>query len=183
MSGAASQAGDADSSRAPGLTSGLQGSMNVYRAALLLVPQWQCISSFVFYISVCTQRFSLIDNHEAQYCNDYFREGIISRKCWQDLSCGGNFHNTYFSLIVIWVLIFCLGEIFSKTCQYREKQENYPQAKIYKFSVSHYLISVAEGLALPDQYDNFAVFNNDSVRIRSLHPEVIKLEAIVHYCC
>ena len=81
MAGAASQAGDADSSRAPGLTSGLQGSMNVYRAALLLVPQWQCISSFVFYISVCTQRFSLIDNHEAQYCNDYFREGIISRKC------------------------------------------------------------------------------------------------------
>ena len=39
-----------DSSRAPGLTSGLQGSVNVYRGALLLVPQWQCISSFVFYI-------------------------------------------------------------------------------------------------------------------------------------
>ena len=45
-----SQAGDADSSRAPGLTSGLQGSVNVHRGALLLVPQWQCISSFVFYI-------------------------------------------------------------------------------------------------------------------------------------
>ena len=51
MAGAASQAGDADSSRAPGLTSGLQGSLNVHRGALLLVPQWQCISSFVFYIS------------------------------------------------------------------------------------------------------------------------------------
>ena len=37
--GAASQAGDADSSRAPGLTSGLQGSVNVHRGALLLVPQ------------------------------------------------------------------------------------------------------------------------------------------------
>ena len=49
--GAASQAGDADSSRAPGLTSGLQGSVNVHRGALLLVPQWQCISSFVFYIA------------------------------------------------------------------------------------------------------------------------------------
>ena len=48
MAGAASQAGDADSSRAPGLTSGLQGSVNVHRGALLLVPQWQCISSFVF---------------------------------------------------------------------------------------------------------------------------------------
>ena len=50
MAGAASQAGDADSSRAPGLTSGLQGSVNVHRVALFLVPQWQCISSFVFYI-------------------------------------------------------------------------------------------------------------------------------------
>ena len=39
-----------DSSRAPGLTSGLQGSVNVHRGALLLVPQWQYISSFVFYI-------------------------------------------------------------------------------------------------------------------------------------
>ena len=50
MAGAASQAGDADSSRAPGLTSYLQESVNVHRCALLLVPQWQCISSSVFYI-------------------------------------------------------------------------------------------------------------------------------------
>ena len=50
MAGAASQAGDADSSRAPVLTSGLQGSVNVHRGALLLVPQWQCISSYVFYM-------------------------------------------------------------------------------------------------------------------------------------
>ena len=39
MAGEASQAGDADSSRAPGLTSGLQGSMNVHRGALLFVTQ------------------------------------------------------------------------------------------------------------------------------------------------
>ena len=50
MAGAASQAGDADSSRAPGLTSVLQGSVNVYRGALLVVPQWRYIRSFVFYI-------------------------------------------------------------------------------------------------------------------------------------
>ena len=50
MVGAASQSGDADFSRAPGLTSGLQGSVNVHHGALLLVPQWQCISPFVFYI-------------------------------------------------------------------------------------------------------------------------------------
>ena len=40
MAGEDSQAGDADSSQAPGLTSGLQGSVNVHRGALLLVPQW-----------------------------------------------------------------------------------------------------------------------------------------------
>ena len=38
MAGAASQAGDTDSSWAPGLISGLQGSVNVHRGALLLVP-------------------------------------------------------------------------------------------------------------------------------------------------
>ena len=40
----------ADSSRAPGLTFGLQGSVNGHRGALLFVPQWQCIGSFVFYM-------------------------------------------------------------------------------------------------------------------------------------
>ena len=50
MAGAASQAGDAYSPRAPGLTSGLQESVNVHRGALSLVPQLHCISSFVFYI-------------------------------------------------------------------------------------------------------------------------------------
>ena len=39
MAGAACQARDADSSRAPGLTSASQGSVNVHRGALLLVPQ------------------------------------------------------------------------------------------------------------------------------------------------
>ena len=39
MAGVASQAGDAYSSQAPGLNSGLQGSVNVHRGAVLLVPQ------------------------------------------------------------------------------------------------------------------------------------------------
>ena len=39
MAGAAGQAGDAGSSRAPGLTSGLRGSVGVHRGALLMVPQ------------------------------------------------------------------------------------------------------------------------------------------------
>ena len=52
MAGVDSQAGDADSSRAPGFASGLQGSVNVHCGALLLVPQLRCISSFVFYILI-----------------------------------------------------------------------------------------------------------------------------------
>ena len=59
MAGAASQAGDADSSRAPRLTSGLQGSVNVHRRALLLVQQWQCIRSFVFYTCMINRIWGL----------------------------------------------------------------------------------------------------------------------------
>ena len=47
MAGAASQAGDADPSRAPGLTSSVQGSMNVNRGAVVgatvTVHQFFCI--------------------------------------------------------------------------------------------------------------------------------------------
>ena len=50
IAGVASQTGDANSSWTPGITSGLQGSVNVHRGAVLLVPQWQCIISFVFYL-------------------------------------------------------------------------------------------------------------------------------------
>ena len=39
MADVASQEGNADSSRAPGLTSGFQGSVNVLRSYLLFVPQ------------------------------------------------------------------------------------------------------------------------------------------------
>ena len=34
-------------------------SVNVYRGALLLVPQWQCISSFVFYIKIHSGKLCL----------------------------------------------------------------------------------------------------------------------------
>ena len=48
MVGAASQAGDADSSRAPGLTSGLQGSVNVHRGALFWCHSDSASFFFVF---------------------------------------------------------------------------------------------------------------------------------------
>ena len=57
MADGASQAGDADSSQVPGLTSGLQGSVSIYRGALLLVPvtvhQLFCILHFCHTFSLC----------------------------------------------------------------------------------------------------------------------------------
>ena len=76
-----SQAGDADSSRAPGLTSGLQGSVNVHRGALLLVPQWQCISSFVFYIPVYHYfAVSTRVNEMTQISHHYRCKSVINKK-------------------------------------------------------------------------------------------------------
>ena len=57
--GGCGQAGDADSSRAPSPTSGLQGSATVHHGALLLMTQWQCISSLVFYIFVILVPFAV----------------------------------------------------------------------------------------------------------------------------
>ena len=57
MAGAASQAGDADSSRAPGLTSGLQGSVNVHRGALLWVPHDS--ASVLLYFTFLSHLFPL----------------------------------------------------------------------------------------------------------------------------
>ena len=90
MAGAASQAGDADSSRAPGLTSGLQGSVNVHRGALLLVPQWQCISSFVFYIKVSNIATSFVVKRcKYKYWIAFCR---CSRAIWIASERKANFH-------------------------------------------------------------------------------------------
>ena len=88
MADAASQAGDADSFRAPGLNSGLQGSMNVPRGALLLVSHWQCISSFVFYIVQVSfdyvYRRIIISRHFQVHVGDnnnpfYWEDAIMQR--------------------------------------------------------------------------------------------------------
>ena len=49
MAGAASQAGDADSSWAHGLTSGLQGSVNVLRGALFVGAKVRVHQFFCFF--------------------------------------------------------------------------------------------------------------------------------------
>ena len=51
MTRAVSQPGDADSSRTPGLNSSVQMSINDHGVRLYLMPQWECISYSVSYIS------------------------------------------------------------------------------------------------------------------------------------
>ena len=63
MAGAASQAGDADSSRAPGLTSGLHGSVNVHRGALMSVPQCHCIN-FLHFKYMISEVIARVVNNE-----------------------------------------------------------------------------------------------------------------------
>ena len=50
------------------------------------------------------------------YCKrGYFRWGKISRKCWQDISRGGNFHDiTHISYIKAYGFYFRVGVIFAK---------------------------------------------------------------------
>ena len=70
------------------------------------------------------------------YCKrGYFRWGKISRKRWQDLSRGGNFHDiTHISLIKSYGFYFHMGEIFAKNA-ISLKRENYLHAKISTFTV------------------------------------------------
>ena len=60
------------------------------------------------------------------YCKrGYFRWGKISRKCWQDISHGGNFHDStpYFLHKGIWVLL-------SRGGNFREEDKSAKNAKI-----------------------------------------------------
>ena len=104
MAGAASQAGDADSSRAPGLASGLQGSMNVHRGALLLVPQWQCISSFVFYITVS---WLIPFKYEMIYTKEEIYMSYTSMNIYNIYSI--LFINVYIVCIIIYMFILYVG--------------------------------------------------------------------------
>ena len=88
MAGVASQAGDADSSRAPGLTSGLHESVNVHRGALLLVPQWQCISSFVIYCFV----------HGRELSNSWFTRSFLNRSAHKSYKIYKIIQNIWFPL-------------------------------------------------------------------------------------
>ena len=70
------------------------------------------------------------------YCKrGYFRWGKISRKRWQDMSRGGNFHDiTHISFTQAYGFYFRMGVIFAKKTKAR-KTWNYPHTKISTFTV------------------------------------------------
>ena len=79
-----------------------------------------------------------MENLISDYCKrGYFRWGKISRKCWQDSSRGGNFHETTpISFINAYGCYFRVGVIFAKKNTKARKRENYPHAKISTFTVA-----------------------------------------------
>ena len=70
--------------------------------------------------------FGIFNLYEILYCKrGYFRWGKISRKCWQDISRGGNFHETTpFSFINSY------GFLFSRGGNFREEDKSAKNAKI-----------------------------------------------------
>ena len=70
------------------------------------------------------------------YCKrGYFRWGKISRKCWQDISRGGNFHDsTHIFFIKTYWFYFRVGVIFAEKSKSR-KTRKLPHAKISTFTV------------------------------------------------
>ena len=80
MAGAASQAGNADSSRAPGLTSGLQGSVNVHRGALLLASHDS--ASVLLYFTFLSHLFPLPCGAGSTVPREGFDSSVIMPFSW-----------------------------------------------------------------------------------------------------
>ena len=71
------------------------------------------------------------------YCKrGYFRWGKISRKHWQDISRGGNFHDTTpISFIKAHGFYFRVGVIFAKTTKARKTRKLPPRENFHLYSM------------------------------------------------
>ena len=71
------------------------------------------------------------------YCKrGYFRWGKISRKYWQDVSRGGNFHDfTPSSFIKPYVFYFRVGVIFAKKTKSRKTRKLPPRENFHVYSI------------------------------------------------
>ena len=71
------------------------------------------------------------------YCKrGYFRWGKISRKCWQDVSRGGNFHDsTHISFIKTYGFYFRVGVIFTKKTKSLNTRKLPPRENFHVYSI------------------------------------------------
>ena len=77
-------------------------------------------------------------NLKQKYCKrGYFRWGEISRKRWQDISRGGNCHETTpIPFINAYGFYFRMGIIFAKTTKARKMQKIPPRENIHVYSIT-----------------------------------------------
>ena len=73
----------------------------------------------------------------AYYCKrGYFRWGKISRKCWQDISRGGNFHDAApICFIKAFGFYFRTGVIFAKKTKARKTRILTPRENFHVYSI------------------------------------------------
>ena len=71
------------------------------------------------------------------YCKrGYFRWGKISRKCWQDISRGGNFHDTtHISFIKACGFYFRVGVTFAMKAKARKARKLPPRENFHVYSM------------------------------------------------
>ena len=88
------------------------------------------------------------------YCKrGYFRWGKISRKHWQDISRGGNFHDTTpISFIKAHGFYFRVGVIFAKTTKARKTRKLPPRENFHLYSMIDEIFM-----------DNWKIGTNESV--------------------
>ena len=74
---------------------------------------------------------------QSPYCKrGYFRWGKISQKCWQDVSHGGNFHDTSpISFIKAYGFYFRVGVIFAKKTRARKTRKLPPRENFHVYSM------------------------------------------------
>ena len=73
---------------------------------------------------------------KSRYCKrGYFPWGKISRKCWQDISHGGNFHDTSpIFFIKAYGFYFRVGVIFAKKTKARKTRKLPPRENFHVYS-------------------------------------------------
>ena len=89
------------------------------------------------------------------YCKrGYFRWGEISRKCWQDFSCGGNFHDSTHIPLITWIksygFYFRVGEIFATKAISRKSRKLPPRENFHVYSMCYFHVYNWENAHIKD---------------------------------